>query len=305
VDPLEKAVRLLELLETLRKHPYLKDRLVLKGGTALNLFVFDVPRLSVDIDLNYVGASDRETMLAERPIVEDAIRAVCARVGIDIKRVPSEHAGGKWRISFTTATGRSGALELDVNFLLRVPIWSPIVADSRFVHSSQAVGVRVLDVHELAAGKLSALFSRSASRDVFDVHRMLSQLTLTEAHLRLGFIVYGGISRRDWRSVSLEDVYVDSVDVERQLLPLLRTEKVPTRADVTEWTVRLVSECRDLLSVVLPLRPEEMEFLSVLNERGDIAPELLTSDPVMQETIRRHPGLLWKARNVREYRGRM
>jgi hypothetical protein len=167
------------------------------------------------------------------------------------------------------------------------------------------VGVRVLDVHELAAGKLSALFSRSASRDVFDAHRILSQLTLTEARLRLGFIVYGGISRRDWRSVSLEDVFVDAVDAERQLVPLLRTEKVPARADITEWTVRLASECRDLLSVVLPLRPEEKEFLTVLNERGDVAPELLTSDPVMQETIRRHPALLWKAQNVREYRGRM
>jgi hypothetical protein len=37
--------------------------MVLKGGTALNLFVLDVPRLSVDIDLNYIGAADRETML--------------------------------------------------------------------------------------------------------------------------------------------------------------------------------------------------------------------------------------------------
>ena len=49
-EPLEKAVRLLGLLDGLRSHPYLKPRIALKGGTALNLFVFDVPRLSVDID---------------------------------------------------------------------------------------------------------------------------------------------------------------------------------------------------------------------------------------------------------------
>jgi hypothetical protein len=41
--------------------------MALKGGTALNLFHFDVPRLSVDIDLNYVGAIERDTMLAENP----------------------------------------------------------------------------------------------------------------------------------------------------------------------------------------------------------------------------------------------
>ena len=66
-DVLEKVIRLLNLLDGFRSHPFLENRLALKGGTALNLFMFDLPRLSVDIDLNYVGAPDRETMLVERP----------------------------------------------------------------------------------------------------------------------------------------------------------------------------------------------------------------------------------------------
>ena len=65
-DVLEKAIRLMELLEALRSHPYLKTRVTLKGGTALNLFVFDVPRLSVDVDLNYVGAAEVDAMVQER-----------------------------------------------------------------------------------------------------------------------------------------------------------------------------------------------------------------------------------------------
>ena len=64
-EPLEKVILLLELLEAIRSHPFLKERVVLKGGTALNVFKFDVPRLSVDIDLNYIGAVDRDGMLAE------------------------------------------------------------------------------------------------------------------------------------------------------------------------------------------------------------------------------------------------
>ncbi len=60
-DPFEKVIRLTELLESLRSHPFLKPRIALKGGTALNLFVFDVPRLSVDIDLNYIGARPRSS----------------------------------------------------------------------------------------------------------------------------------------------------------------------------------------------------------------------------------------------------
>lgn len=43
-DVLEKAIRLLNLLDSFRSHPFLKGRLALKGGTALNLFVFDLSR---------------------------------------------------------------------------------------------------------------------------------------------------------------------------------------------------------------------------------------------------------------------
>jgi hypothetical protein len=56
-DNLEKVPRLRELLIELHKHPFLKGKLVLKGGTALNLFYLGLARLSVDIDLNYIGTS--------------------------------------------------------------------------------------------------------------------------------------------------------------------------------------------------------------------------------------------------------
>src|SRR3970282_1648974 len=127
-DPLEKVFRLMALLDALNSHPFLKTRIAVKGGTALNLFYFDVPRLSVDIDLNYIGAADRETMLVERPKLEQAVQAVCSREGLTARRRPSEHAGGKWRLTYVASTGGSGNLELDVNFVLRAPLWSPKIA---------------------------------------------------------------------------------------------------------------------------------------------------------------------------------
>jgi predicted nucleotidyltransferase component of viral defense system len=64
---LEKVIHFFSLLDVFQKHPFLKGKWALKGGTALNLFWFDVPRLSVDIDLNYIGQVEREAMLAECP----------------------------------------------------------------------------------------------------------------------------------------------------------------------------------------------------------------------------------------------
>ena len=106
VESYEKVLVLVRLLEALRTHPFLGPRMALKGGTAVNLFVLDFPRLSVDIDLNYVGSADRATMLAERPRIELALQQVTGRMGLTLKRAPTEHAGGKWRRSYETALGR-------------------------------------------------------------------------------------------------------------------------------------------------------------------------------------------------------
>ncbi len=301
-EPLEKVILLMELLEAIRSHPFLKGRVALKGGTALNLFVFDVPRLSVDIDLNYTGAVDRDGMLAERPKIEQALQAVCGRVGVQTRRVPADHAGGKWRLSFLRVTGASGTLELDVNYMLRAPLWPVEDLNSCPVGTFLAKDIPVLDINELAAGKLAALLARRASRDLFDASNLLRIGLLEPAKLRLAFVVYGGISRKDWRAVSLDDVTVDDVDAERMLFPLLRGRGVPPRSQIAQWTRSLVSDCHELLSLVLPFTAGEEEFLERLNGRGEIAPELLTTDERLQSVIRAHPGLLWKALNVRRYR---
>ncbi len=302
-EPLEKVFRLLALLDALHSHPFLKTRIALKGGTALNLFHFDVPRLSVDIDLNYIGAADRETMLAERPKVEEAVQAVCSREGLALRRMPPDHAGGKWRLAYTGTRGAPGNLELDVNFMLRTPLWPCAAAECRPLGSLRSAPARVLDLHELAAGKLAALLARSASRDVFDARSLLNAPGLDPARLRVGFVVYGGVNRKDWRTVSAADVQADPDEVRASLMPMLRRDLAPARREVAVWTERLVSECRERLSVVLPLAEPEAEFLRRLNDDGEIAPELLAADPAMQAALREHPGLKWKALNVRRHRG--
>jgi predicted nucleotidyltransferase component of viral defense system len=302
-ETLEKAIRLLSLLDAMRSHPYLRTRLALKGGTALNLFVFDTPRLSVDIDLNYVGALDREVMLAERPRVEDAIQAVCGREGLAVRRVPAEHAGGKWRLTYLSAGSRSGNLEVDVNFLLRGPLWPATVADSRVLGPYRATNVLMLDLHELAAGKLAALLSRTASRDLFDARELLRRPDIDEGKLRFGFVVYGAANRKDWRTVSVDDVTLDRAELRSQLLPTLRTAALPARHEVVSWGERLVSECRDRLSVVLPLTESEHDFIERLNDHGEIAPELLTGDAAIQAALQAHPALRWKVLNVRKRLG--
>ncbi len=303
-ETLERVLLLLDLLDAIRAHPYAGPRVALKGGTALNLFALGVPRLSVDVDLNYVGTVDRAAMETERPDVERGLHAACARSGLTVKRVPTDHAGGKWRLSFVAGAGGTGTLELDVNYMLRTPLWPVDVRTPSALPGVPPHGAfPILDPHELAAGKLAALLARGASRDLFDAREILRPGTLDPGRLRLAFVVYGAMNRVDWRTVGLEAVTTSTADVTERLLPTLRSDLVPGRSDVAAWTTSLVSDCQHLLGVVLPLRENERAFLDGVNDRGEIASALLTDDERLRAITAAHPALAWKALSVRKHHG--
>ncbi|MEQ8845606.1 MAG: nucleotidyl transferase AbiEii/AbiGii toxin family protein [Phycisphaerales bacterium] len=300
---LEKVARLLSLLEAIRKHPNLKERVALKGGTALNLFLFDVPRLSVDIDLNYIGSADRGAMLAERPEVERAIEVVSQAEGLAITRAPADHAGGKWRMRYQSVLGGNGNIEVDLNFMFRIPLWPAGPMDSRPLGHFSAQRVPVLDIHEIAAGKFAALFARHASRDLFDAHALLGRSDLDDTRLRSGFVAIGAMNRKDWRTVTLDDIAFEPQELQDQLVPVLRNQTREQAGDFEDWARRLVSECQQGLERLLPFRDNEREFLDRLLDHGEARPELITEDPDLAERIAGHPLIAWKARNVRQHRG--
>lgn len=301
-EMMEKVIHLLSLLQLLQSHPALKGKLVLKGGTALNLFWFEVPRLSVDIDLNYIGAQDRETMEKDKPLVERAIEAVCKREGYSIVRTPDEHAGGKFILRYASAVTPTATLQLDLNYMFRVPLWSVAQKDSFGIGGHSCSGILVNDIHEIAAGKLAALISRNAARDLYDAHRLMESGLLDLDRLRLAFVVYGAINRKDWRTVRIEDVDFELADLESQLLPVLRDSAHPEMGGRAAWAQRMVDECRAWLNTILPLTANEVEFLNHLLDFGEVKSELLTDDPDLQVKIASQPGILWKALNVRKHR---
>lgn len=302
-DVIEKVVYLLMLLNALNSHPFLKGRWVLKGGTALNLFVLMMPRLSVDIDLNYIGAIDRETMMEERPKVEQAVQDVFSREGVKVKRAPTEHAGGKWRLTYSSALVSSGNLDVDLNFMFRQPLWDIKEKDSHVLGTYQAKNIPVVDIHELAAGKLAALFSRHQARDLFDAHQILQRKDLVTDKLRLAFVVYGAMNRKDWRTISFDDISYDIDDLKQKLIPVTQGRDVSSSAEISPIGRNLVEECKEALSAVYPLSDNEVKFLDLILDKGEIEPSLLTASADLQWRIKQHPMLQWKAMNARKHSG--
>lgn len=107
----EKVERLLELLTEVGGHPYLGSRLRLHGGTALNVFHLQMPRLSVDVDLTYTGRVPRDEYLAERPLLEKAVTDLATNLGYKVStKDKMEHAGRTLKLLYRYGGQEQGTL---------------------------------------------------------------------------------------------------------------------------------------------------------------------------------------------------
>lgn len=96
-DTLERVLRLSEILKYINNDPLLSECLALKGGTAINLTIFNLPRLSVDIDLDYMHNNSREEMLEERRRISDSIIKYMTMNGYELSpKSKSYHSIQKW-----------------------------------------------------------------------------------------------------------------------------------------------------------------------------------------------------------------
>lgn len=302
---LEKVLLLMGLLEYFFSDPLLKERIVLKGGTALNLFYLDLPRLSVDIDLNYIGEVKREKMLPDRERIEERIVAICELQKFVLHRKPTVHAGGKLVWRYSSALGHVGNLEIDLNFMYRIPLLPVNRKTSMRIGDLSVNNIAVLDLHELAAGKLSALVDRSLGRDLFDAHCLFSTGCLNLEILRPIFVTYLGISnQKDIRNLVLEQITIDFKELQNRLLPMLSRNRLSCVENKGIWTKEILIGVQKSLQALLPLRANEIAFLDALLDFGEIKPEIITNDLRLQENIKSHPALHWTIFNAQRNKSR-
>lgn len=147
------------------------------------------------------------------------------------------------------------------------------------------------------------MLARRQARDLFDSHGVLNMENLDHDRLRTAFVVYGAMNRKDWRTVSVQDVNFESAELARQLIPTLRVDESAEQEFIDQHGARLVEECRQALSVVLPFSEAEKAFLDLLLEHGEVDSTILTADKNLQQRIQRQSLLEWKAVNVRKYKG--
>lgn len=167
---------------------FVDDTFALKGGTAINLFVRDMPRLSVDIDLAFPDHTlPRDQALAR---INNAIRQVAERLN---KRGFQTHAPAA-KAGETKLLVRHGRIEvkIEANFVLRGTVQP--VRQASLVPVARDVLMADLDIpmvslEDLYGGKLVAALDRQHPRDLFDVMQLFEHEGITPA-IRRAFVVY-------------------------------------------------------------------------------------------------------------------
>jgi predicted nucleotidyltransferase component of viral defense system len=165
---LDKVERLLGVLEELGRHPVLKGKLCMHGGTAINILMLDVPRLSIDADMSYIGAVEREQMLAERPTIERAIEEAIAFSGYTSSGNAGDHAGRTFHLRYSGDWGPD-QIKIDLIYLNRSPLLAPLMRSCRL---RPTLSVLAFSDLELVGGKVKALYDRVTARDIYDISNL-------------------------------------------------------------------------------------------------------------------------------------
>ena len=295
-DNLEKVVRLSNILEFLVSNDSLKRKLVLKGGTAINLTVFDMPRLSVDIDLDYCCNSDKETMMSDRAVIGQEILGHMQSNGYTLH--PSSknaHALDSWVFSYLNSGGNRDNIKIEINYMMRAHILEPLTRKTS-VPFIEEVDVYALSPLELFGSKIKALIERAAPRDMYDVNRMIQNQLFKDDQMDMlrkivvFYLAVGGKNKPE-KEYSFERIQnIKFPQIRSTLIPVLKkTEKF----DFEEAKANVVS----FLSKLLILGEAENNFIDSFNQ-GEYRPEILFDDSDIIERIKEHPMALWKINEV-------
>lgn len=256
----------------------------LKGGTAINLFVRNLPRLSVDIDLAYLPVSDRATSLAA---IEAALLRIKAAIeaGIPNVTVTTSRTTGENTVVKLVVMVAGAQIKVEVTPVLRGSVYPAATMEvAEAVETAFGFAeISVLDFADLYAGKLVAALDRQHPRDLFDARDLLRKEGVDDK-LRRAFLVYL-ISHR------------------RPVAEILACREKPLQAEFDAGFAGMTDEQvavadleatrRDLVEVLVRNMPENHRKLLLSVETGAPDWTLLPLDGVAAL-----PAVMWRLQNI-------
>lgn len=291
-DTLEKVTRLADVLDYLNTNPSLKESLALKGGTAINLTIFNSPRLSVDIDMDYLVNNSRDEMLEQRELINSTINRYMISEGYTKnKKTKNRHSLDSWVYDYIGASGNRDNIKIEINYSLRAHVLQaeerPIIIE----HFLSENRVKTLAPIEIYGSKINALLSRAAARDLYDARNMIHYKLFDESEetlLRKIVVFYAAISAKVINK-SFDTSAIDTITKQK-----IKTDLLPVIKRKDDFELETAKKLvKAYIAGLMVLTEAEKEFVDRF-EKGEYIPELLFEDERILERIKNHPMALWK-----------
>lgn len=291
-DTFEKVCRLTDILTFMERDSMLADSLALKGGTAINLTIFSLPRLSVDIDLDFSEDVKRDVMLEKREKINGHIQKYMEASGYKLSpKSKKYHALDSFVYEYINAGGMKDNLKIEINYILRCHVLPVVRKLVELPWNDQKLTVLSVDPMEIFSAKTVALLNRAAPRDLYDIFNIQKDGLIDEKQERFFkkcVIFYSAIaSEKESEPFDLSDFGdISAYKIKTELIPVLRRTEHFDLAIAQE-------QVKNYLFAIL--KPDEMElsFWRAFAE-GNYQPELLFDDADILSRIRHHPMALWK-----------
>lgn len=294
-DTLEKVCRLADVLKFFEADELLAKCIALKGGTAINLTIFNLPRLSVDIDLDYCRSIDRDEMLADRETITERIDKYMTANGYVLNaKSKNYHALDSFVYEYVNAGGVKDNLKIEINYMLRCHVLPVARREVKLPWSEDAFTVLSVAPLEIFASKTVALLTRTAPRDLYDMHNMVKFGLFDDSEtdmLRKCAVFYSAIgAEKPPVRFELENIgNVSKQQIKRDLDPVLRRGERFALEDEQP-------KVKDYLaSILIPTKKEEMFWKAFSN--GNYYPDWIFGQTKELQNILNHPMALWKCRD--------
>ena len=292
-DTFEKVLRLKEILCYLNEEEYLREHLLLKGGTAINLTVFNLPRLSVDIDMDYTPNDTKEDMLKAREKITTLIKDYMNAEGYQLSKGSRfTHSLDAFYYQYQNAGGNRDMIKIELNYSLRAHILEPVHRRILSEAFDDGMTIRMVAPMEIFAAKGNALISRAAARDLYDWGNMIAENLFEDERdmFRKCFVFYATISA-DTVNSNFDTSAIDSLNfdkIRRDLFPVL-SKKENFMLDERK------RQAKDYIAELLQLMEPEQEYMDRFIAK-EYVPEFLFNGKEIVERIKDHPMAIWKCK---------
>ncbi len=259
----------------------------LKGGTAINLFLQNIPRFSVDIDLTYLPIEDRETSLNG---IASALSTIKSKIELkDGINVLEKRLVKSKRLAKLLVVRDEIMIKIEPNEVLRGTVFPTVVNNlvpkAEQIFDISVSNVPVLSPEDLYAGKFCAALSRQHPRDVFDVKILYENGGITE-QICQAFVIYLASGSRPMSELLAPNLLDQQQLFEQEFMGM--TDTLFTYAEFIAVRERFIAEINKILS-----ENERKFLLSVKLGEPDFSlmPRLELQDL---------PALKWKIINIRK-----